>query len=282
MSESGIEAIFEHKLPQLYEVLVQKERNGEIVLNKCCYPFLPYVGRNYFAAKKKILYVGKETNGWGYDAQGKISLFDAVQARTQAKALLGLVNKFMKENIEEYYGGLCISNIVGGDGCPTSFWKSIYELTISLHNNRQQLWKYREVGKDLKLSSECFSSIAWTELFKIGGVKEGDVTGRPDKTMCKFLINNFMTLQEEISYLKPDLILFMTGNEYERYLEQVYPDWKPSVVKGTCAKIEGVYDNAIVIRTRHFQGMTIDELSELYLFIRSFSPLDMGIPELVT
>jgi len=34
---------------------------------KCCWPFMPYIGSKYSTSNKKILIVGKATNGWGGD-----------------------------------------------------------------------------------------------------------------------------------------------------------------------------------------------------------------------
>lgn len=267
MIDPCVSEVYGKSLNKLYDDLEEEAQQGKLDLTKYCFPFMPYIGREYGRARRKILYVGKATNGWDDDKNKERCLSDAAKERISAEELVKITNGFMKNSIEEWYGGLCKSNRNSGPGYPCAFFHWIYKLTVSILRNEPQLFSYEGIEKCPNRAEECFSSIAWTNLFKIGGVRNKGKTANPDKPIREFLRNGFMLLKDEISCLKPDLIVFMTRNEYEEYLKQVFPDWKPTITEVNYARIQGVSTNALVIWSCHPQGKPNEVAANLYKFI---------------
>jgi len=267
--DSPIETIFRDRLRQLYIDLSKAEERGEFNLDEYSYPFVTYIGRNYCDAFPKIFYVGQAQRGWGvdqlYHQADNIHLSDAVRLNTPVEVLSEIADNFVTNSIETYYGG------EGGDTYPHSaFWHWIYKLTVSVQQKKPELFSYVGVEKSGLFSRECFASIAWSNVFKISRLESN-----PDKRMREFLVEStFNTLQVEIENLDPDLIVFLTGDTYDSYLRQVFPELvkEAQITDGVTAKevyrLSGVRDRAIVIRGPHPRNAPTEKLSQLYDYLK--------------
>jgi hypothetical protein len=177
------------------------------------------------------------------------------------KELGELSIKFI-DTVASYYGG--------GKGYPSRFLQVVYQLTVSILKNKSELIEYGRdyLGDD---SYDCFHSIAWTNVFKIGTRYDTCCKGAPDDVMIDCLLNNFNTLPNEITLLKPkpNLIIFSTGKPYDKYLKKIFPEMTITDIMDGVAKLENVYDDALVVRTKHFQALSNDEVEELYDYIRA-------------
>ncbi len=263
MNRTIREIFNEERLKRLYRNLQKSGLWNE----HYCAPFIPYVGKNYDMAEKKILYVGKSTYDWGkYTDNGEwksISLFQA--EKMQPKELANLSTNFIERNVAHFYAG-GKSYRVKDRGYYSHFWRRVYMLTTSILKNECQLVKYKRNKDD---SYWCFHSIAWTNVFKIGTKDDTPSQGAPDDDMIEFLLHNFNTLPKEIKCLKPDLIIFSTGLGYDEYLKKIFPEVTITDIRGGIAKLRNVDDDALVIRTKHFQYLSNNKVKNLYSYIIS-------------
>ncbi|WNS73656.1 hypothetical protein RRV45_12070 [Bacillus sp. DTU_2020_1000418_1_SI_GHA_SEK_038] len=68
-------------------------------------------------------------------------------------------------------------------------------------------------------SVEC----VWNNIIKIGKEK---TKGAPDKSLVNIQKEKFPVIKEEIEILKPDLIIFFTGPNYDQYIKTEWRDLK--------------------------------------------------------
>ena len=164
---------------------------------------------------------------------------------------------FIEQNVIPYYGGLTGSQrSIGGTGFSSQFITMIYQLTNSILNNSPILLDYQ---RDKEAAYNCFLSIAWSNQLKIGMDKEYvDNMKRkkvnPDLKMERFLLDNFYSINEEIECLQPDIVIFMTGYQYDECIKDaVLQQLDRRINKNEIAKLKGIYKYGIVIRTPHPQ-----------------------------
>lgn len=204
----------EEKLHQLVEQKLRaqiEEARKNLDSENIAVPFVPYVGDNYAQAKHKILVVGKATHGWGWkDGQWnkEASLKDIEQNISEAQwysELSKIPNEFIERKIIPHYSG-CSGYYY------SRFWKSIYQIAgVLLDMGTAEYCRSKQVAEHV------FSSVAWTNLFKLT-----DRKGNPSSSLIK-LQNPHNSLIEEIECLNPDIILFFTGPPYDKHLERVLP-----------------------------------------------------------
>jgi len=259
--------------------IYRKLKEEDLLCKYYCVPFLPYVGRNYWNVKTRILYVGRAPYGWGElkerDKDGKKEYkWETIPLTKPSymnpEKLAELSKKFVENCLKPYYD----EDLKGEEGkrfrddrwsrgriYNSLFWQRIYVLTISIYEGEFIGYSYNTYDGNF----ECFQSIAWTNVFKIGMVE-----GNPDSKMIKFLLKNFNTLREEIEYLKPDLIIFSTGKSYDKYLREALEIETPDDIEETegVKRLGDVYNSALVLRTKHFQAIRNEELEKIYNYIK--------------
>ena len=195
------------KYLSLIERLVEVE-----IADECTIPFVPYVGGSYSNAKPKILIIGKATFGWGKgdEGQGSGALNDVLGMDDHAlwEHLVELPKEFIEGEIIPFYGG--------EDGHYNGpFWRRIYQLSSKLLVGHPVADYKRERHR----SEECFRSIAWSNVFKVGALKsEG---GNPKKKLIDIQKEENKkegnAFEEEITALQPDVVIFSTGpDEYDK------------------------------------------------------------------
>jgi hypothetical protein len=135
------------------------------------------VGQTYDKQRRKILFVGKNTNGWG-----------PCNMTSDAE-------NFMKYDI--------IRAIAQGhrreDGYFTRYWPVI-------------LMFARELLKTPEKPEVVFARIAITNLVKCG---TGEPGGHPTAIMKNNCLNGLKVFENEVKILKPDVIILFVGSEYE-------------------------------------------------------------------
>lgn len=250
-----IENLFSDRLDAFYRGLI----DSNLPLKEYCWPFLPYVGKDYGSTKgPRVLFVGKATNGWSdptilQDSKGDLE--ECLMEHIPPTALFALNDRFVAECLTNHYG-----NLQSGERYHSRFWQVIYILVTRLLKDDVN-WSYL---RDPVIARECFHKIAWTNVFKVGGVRGGN----PDAQMVDFLLRNFITLRDEIDRLQPEVIVFSTGAPYDDFLCRCLgisridfdtSDWF-SRVKGLNTSVR------IAVRTPHFQALSnlkVDQLSKL-------------------
>jgi len=256
-----IEKIFNQEFfDRIFEKIYEKF--PETGLDEYAAPFIPYVGENYSESDKKILFVGKATDGWGeFNENGTWKDISLNKARDMGpERLAELSSKLVAVNVALYFAG-CNSVNSGGIGYHSRFWQVIYQLTTSVQQDKSELAEYI---RKKSWSDKCFNSIAWTNIFKISK-KDGNPES---EKFIDFLLENVNTLKEEISILEPDIIIFSTGPSYDTYLNRIFPKIDIAKKYGCVTELKNVYDDAdAVLRTWHFQALSNQKVRRAYKLI---------------
>jgi hypothetical protein len=234
-SEEKLHQLVEQKLrPQIEEA--RKNLDSE----KIAVPFLPYVGNDYAQAKHKVLVVGKATYGW--------KCKDVSGNNNESLAEISLEDPEWWHRLEEapknFIEGCVLPFYAGREGYKSLFWNRIYRILGDLLSENN-ISRY---DRDESVSQTVFRSFAWTNVFKLAGLK-----GNPRKKLREPQIQS-NSLPDEISYLEPDVILFFTGPSYDKYLCEIFQEMslaEPNSLK----QVPGVREQArVTLRTYHPQS----------------------------
>ncbi|WP_282017370.1 hypothetical protein [Salegentibacter mishustinae] len=162
-------------------------------------PLVPRISENYL--KNKVVVVGQETNTW-YRTDNKPDTDDLQQV------FLKNLSKVDKICLEKRYD-VFIKDIAGKYG--GNFWRF-----------QRMLYERNILGGEMIENS--FLSHCWINLFSVEAcINKKDENGRPTKN--KRLGHKIINLQgnllfEILRVLKPELIIFVTGNSLDSYLRQ--------------------------------------------------------------
>jgi hypothetical protein len=240
--------------PKLRKIIERVSARSELAV-----PFTPYVGRDYPRAQTKILFVGRATDGWGWREDGKWDKSATLEGVNLAdphwyETLSEIPSQFIDCLIIPTYGGLPPCR--GNKKYHAPFWRSIYRIGSDLLLEQPIS---QDPVRSPRLSEGTFTSIAWTNVFKVSyrrGSPEmgGDPAGKPNhRDPLIVLQEDFSTLQEEIEILRPKVVLFFTGPAYDPHLEKALPGISFSGSRGL-RKVEGlkgICKEGVALRTNH-------------------------------
>lgn len=253
MSGTEIETSLQEELRPKLRGQIERLQEANFNLARVAVPFIPYVGNSYNDAKNRagvrtrILIVGKATDGWGWkeDVWNKeadlrdVSLHD----HDWYQKLRRVPKEFVERKVVPYYSG--------GKGYSSLFWNRVYRIAADLlHDLRVSEVEIKDLRKP-ELCRGCFDSIAWTNVFKIGG-KRGNPAAKLRKPQIEL-----NTLSEEIRIVEPDVVLFFTAPGYDRFLCKVLPNMRIDDVESGIARISGLAglaNGGVAIRTYHPQA----------------------------
>ena len=253
MNSTKIEARLREELEPKLREQIERLEGIDFDSTQAAVPFIPYVGNSYAGAKNyagigtRILIVGKATDGWGWREDvwskeanlGEVDLHDPNWYDKLSK----VPHQFIQREVVPYYGG--------GRGYSSPFWNRTYRIVADLlHDLRVSEVTTQDLRKQ-DLCQNCFDSIAWTNVFKIGG-KRGNPAAKLRKPQIAFNI-----LREEIKVLEPDVVLFFTAPGYDPFLQQILPNTQIDDVEPGIARInrlEGLACGGVAIRTYHPQA----------------------------
>lgn len=245
-SEEKLHALVEEKLrPQ-----IEYARNN-LEPEKIAVPFVPYVGDSYSQAKHKILVVGKATYRWKCKDESGNKNESLAEISLEDPEWWHSLEEAPKNFIEEYV----LPFYAGREGYNSLFWNRIYRILGTLLSDKD-ISKY---DRDESTSQTVFCSFAWTNVFKLAGLK-----GNPDKKLRELQVES-NSLPDEISYLEPDVILFFTGPSYDEHLRRIFPDISPAE-PDSLKRAQGVSEQArVILRTYHPQcyKFRIEEVTKL-------------------
>jgi hypothetical protein len=238
---------FSEKIPSFYDAVL----NAGIRPERYAWPFLPYVGEAFQAGTGRgILFVGKATGAWSDRCDGYGNLKECMDRRITAAELLALTKWVVLERVLPHY-----ANEHPKSPLSSLFWRRCYVLSIRTFRNDSRF----ECPRDATLARECFTGIAWTNLFKVGMEK-----GNPDSTMRQFLLRSFDTLGDEINLIRPDVVVFSTGRSYDAFLQDSSARVKVLEREDRVSKVSGLPPFVeCAIRTPHFQSVPNNELSRI-------------------
>ena len=86
------------------------------------------------------------------------------------------------------------------------FWQFIKELSSSLNGEEYY----------------TMDSVAWTNLFKLSNDKLPTYIVKSNHELAQEYCKSFQTLKKEIEILKPDMVVFTTGPNYDYWLQQQF------------------------------------------------------------
>lgn len=145
--------------------------------DKFSYPLLMKVFPDYEKAKRKILFVGKETYGW----------IDTMKNSSD------LTVDYLMESYEEF------------------------EFSKEYHGRGSPFWRFVRTFQQKVNGQELPNGLLWTNFSKCDS---GGTT--PDYDLQKLNDSGFDLLKDEIRITKPDIIIFITGWDYEHEFQRVF------------------------------------------------------------
>jgi len=144
----------------------------------------------YLNADLKIIFIGKENNGWfGLNERKENGVFDIFNEEQYLNGLLDLYKRF---NLGANYKSPIINFL---------------DLIVAAF-------------RDQKIKT----GILWTNLLRIDCGKEWDLKKKT------FEIDNNEILRNEIEILKPDVVVFVTGPNYDCFIDWTFKDNKGIVI----------------------------------------------------
>jgi hypothetical protein len=266
------------RIGRLYSDLTASQNRGELILDRYCYPMVPYEGNDYSATGKKILYVGQATAGWDDDvsSQPGTLLSEAVEYDARFATLAGITDNYVQNEITPDFGGYGkVGKVTRETVRP--FWQMVYELTLNILDGNSQFKKYGVATHNSYDSRRCFGAVSWTELLKISmneKIARRRGSANPDQRMENFLMKNFNTTRDEIWCLAPTVVFFVTGSSWDYLLKATFPDVTFSAISADIpvAEIADLQskcfpEKTMAIRTPHPRGWR--NLEPLYDYFQS-------------
>ena len=165
-----------------------------------CAPFVAKKGKYYSSNSRRLLLIGRATNGWGSaeTVKSEASFIDEVIKQTNESDGFAW--------IENQNGILRIPGNTGYSLSRSSFW-----------NYARNIWML--LPGDVQNSPVWMDNIAWTNLYKLAPVAKGN----PSRVMIEKQVSACVDiLWEEIKLLNPTHILVMSGYDWFRPFEGIF------------------------------------------------------------
>lgn len=150
-------------------------------------PLLMHVFPEYENSTKKLLIVGKETNGWAGNIKNNAQSNSLIDYYKELNSILEYYKEF--ELGHGYYGKKKVKHTLN-----SPFWN--FSRSIYRHLNYQDNAKPK--------------GFLWTNISKMDSGKRNKVLSLENRNYYDFAL-----LKEEIKIVNPDVVIFLTGNEYD-------------------------------------------------------------------
>jgi len=187
-------------LDEIYREELNKEelkKKFETKIKKYSAPFLINLEDSYTDANIKVMFVGKETNGWWGKLEDFIKYDDSIdmlkkryEVELNGGTFLTKENKPSKRRVKEY-----------------NWDKSKF------------LLMYKKLRKE-------FNGLLWSELLKIdSGANSSSKNSIGIREIEEISVKIF---KQELAILKPDFIIFgtSTGQGYDSVIKEIFKDYK--------------------------------------------------------
>jgi hypothetical protein len=171
-----------------WDALVRNQLTNDVGGDKPSNPLLLDAPPSYFAANYRVMIFGQETNDWA-------GTFPHV----------GSLDQVLKVYRDFFTNGECYS--YGGH-----FWNGTSRLMRDLEAH------LRPSGKTI--------AVIWNNLIKIGKAKVGEKpsAGTPNDAILNWEDRWFDVISFEVSELNPNLVIFFTGPNYDRFISRSFGD----------------------------------------------------------
>lgn len=191
MINEKLYTLYSNKLKAGSPCVLQQLRQMRREENPPAYPLLLKVNEErYNKAELKVMVFGQETNGWEHQ------VCPIVTPVEQSSEIIDITVKgFM-----DYY-----RKFLDGWGINSPFWHYLKRIQNTL---------------SVSLPDKTIE-IVWNNIYKIGNKEKGK--NRPVKLIRDFENEYFNLIREEIEILKPDVIIFLTGPNYENRVKKIFP-----------------------------------------------------------
>lgn len=173
---------------------LRERRRSSNEKERPAYPLLIGIDENrYMTSNIKIMIFGQETNSW---ERGTVEEFTPIEKSHE------ITDKTIDIFMNQY---LCFFNKkMTQKGIDSPFWNTI-----------------KKINKELT-KSKLDTYIIWNNIYKIGNKSKDK--NRPNENIRKFENARFKkVIDEEIDILKPDLIILLTGPDYEKRVIKILP-----------------------------------------------------------
>lgn len=187
--------------------------------------FIPGVGKLYTNSNKKILYIGKDTNGW-YSMKESASKYALEKNEIKKQELLeGIISRAsndlqLNKHVNEWWG----------DG-KSKFWDYIFKLQMyinNLSNIEESNWSNNEtteLQKEwLQENEEVTQNFAWanTKLLQELNLDKEKTESYLYKEVSKFVYKKKEERNEifrlALEALQPDIIIILNWDEYLTFI----------------------------------------------------------------
>lgn len=191
MINEKLYTLYSNKLKAGSPCVLQQLRQMRREENPPAYPLLLKVNEErYNKAELKVMVFGQETNGWEHQVCPIVTPIEQ-----SSEIIDATLNGFM-----DYY-----REFLDGWGINSPFWHYLKKiqntLSISLPNKTIE--------------------IVWNNIYKIGN--KGKSKNKPVKSIRDFENAYFNVIQDEVDILRPDIIIFFTGPNYEERVKKIFP-----------------------------------------------------------
>ena len=218
----------QRELDEIYHTELNKEelkKKFGTKIQKYSAPFLINLEKSYVDANVKVMFVGKETNGWWGKIEDFIKYDDSID--------------MLKKRYEvELNGGTFLTK----------------ENKASKERDREHNWDKSKFLLMYKKLRKEFNSLVWSELLKMdSGAKGSSKNSIGIKEIEEISIKIF---KKELEVLKPDFVIFgtSTGQGYDRVIKEIFQDYKTDeklYIKHNLWKFKSEKYNCVCYRTRH-------------------------------
>jgi len=171
--------------------------------------FIPGVGENYLSSKKKkILYIGIDTNEW-FDLKKEVFKYSE-NKQEFIKDYLGYADKGLHDlcHAKEWYNK------------NSQFWKFIMKLQMKLHNPAFELSKLDQCLKDDQIEDyrTILTSFAWGNCNAIQCLRDS-AFDKKNYQKIKGFSSEFDHLSTMTKALKPDVVIILNWGENESFIQ---------------------------------------------------------------
>jgi len=234
--------------------------------DRCAYPYVPVIPENYPDCPR-ILICGKGAGSWGLqyagiEGIGPWSTLADVPEKDWYPEVLKVQKAFIENGPKKFLSG------EKGGFAKGTWWRSLYMVMVHVLLGRVigERWDRRLANPED--AEFVFSKVAFTNLDKVARRKNN-----LDAPLRR-IHDRYYTLAKEIDVLKPCLVWFPTGPNYDKHLCKALPGFKTEDLHHPgVARVHGLEEllapGGVAIRSYHPQGVKGSRIKAFASCLRS-------------
>ena len=234
--------------------------------DRCAYPYVPVIPESY-SDGPRILICGKGAGSWGLDYAkidgiGPESTLTKVPKKDWYPKVLEVQEAFIENGPKKYLSG------ERGGFSKGAWWRSLYRVMVHVLHGTEigERWEKRLANPDY--AEYVFSHVAFTNLDKVARRKNN-----LDAPLRR-IHDRYYTLDKEIEVLKPCLVWFPTGRNYDEPLRKALPGFDTEDLEDLLevARVHGLEGllapGGAAVRTYHPQGVKGSRIKDFAGYLR--------------